>query len=132
MSGFPVDDLIKCRENTTDGRRRNLSIRTDCAYVLHCDTAPNGSQCLNHLTVVVLSSQTQSAAPGPPLTHPKGCLLQRHFSKRKAFLKKEKKKNHYTFHIRTLTNIEADAEHSSVHFLFVKQLKHTVAAELCV
>lgn len=96
-SRTPVDVLIKCRENTMDGEKeKEISLCTDLClekrsidtggYVLHCDTAPHGSQCLNHLTVIVLSSRTQSAAPGPPVTHPKGCLLQRHFFfKIKAF-----------------------------------------------
>ena len=117
MWGIPVNVLIKCRENTADGRKRKTSlyICTDCAFkkrscsVLRRAVALNGSQCLNRLTVVVLSSRTQSAAPGPPgySSQKAVCYKETFFQKKGIF---EKTQIHDTFHIRTLTDIEADAE----------------------
>lgn len=130
MSGTPVNILIKCRENTIDGGKKRESFYVQIVprkekldtggYVLHCDTATNGSQCLKHLTVLVLSSRTQSAAPGPPVTHPKGCFVTKTFFKKKGIFEKEtnKKRKPYTFHRRTFINTEANAER--VRLLLVK------------
>lgn len=100
-------------------KKENLSVCTDCALKRsldtggYCDTAPNGSQCLNHLTVVVLSSRDHQL-----LILKAVCYKDISQKKGIFFLKKKEtnQKNHYTFHIRTFTNTEADAERGGAHF----------------
>lgn len=72
MSGSPVKDVIKCRENTVDGRKKKISLyvqivpwkETVRRRRLCSPLALNGSQCLNPLTAVVLSSWTLISSAG--------------------------------------------------------------------
>ena len=102
-------------------KKENLSVCTACALKRrsldtggYCDAAPNGSQCLNHLTVVVLSSRDHQ------LLILKAVCYKDVAQKKGIFFFRKKKetnqKDHYTFHIRTFTNTEADAERGGAHF----------------
>lgn len=104
----------------------------------YCDTVPNGSQYLNHVTVVVLSRLDTLGSARTNSYSSKRLCVTKIFFKKKAFCqkngggKKEKKeKKITTFHIHTLTNTKTDAECGSVHVLFarLRRIKHTVAAE---
>ena len=126
MSQIPVNILIKCRKNTIDGRKKKG--KSLYMYRLCLEKKK-----LRHRRLLWHRSEWQSVfepsnsgcalVSGPPVTHPKGCLLQRHFSKERHFFRHKKKKernkkknNNTTLHIRTFTNTKADAECGGAHF----------------
>lgn len=81
-------------------------------YVLRCDTATNGSQCLKHLTVLVLSSlQLQDRQ----LLIPKAVCYKDIFQKKGIFRKETNKKKtptRFTYaHLQTLKRMLNAAAH---------------------